>query len=52
MAEDELKQVLLNLLKNALQAVGREGLIRVETRAEDDGVELSVSDDGPGIPEG
>ena len=25
MAEDELKQVLLNLLKNALQAVGREG---------------------------
>ncbi len=52
MPEDELKQVLLNLLKNALQAVGREGLIRVETRAEDGGVELSVSDDGPGIPEG
>jgi len=51
MPEDELKQVLLNLLKNALQAVGREGLIRVETRAECGGVELSVSDDGPGIPE-
>jgi signal transduction histidine kinase len=49
--EDELKQVLLNLLKNALQAVGAEGLIRVETRAVDEGVEISVADNGPGIPE-
>jgi two-component system NtrC family sensor kinase len=48
--EDELKQVLLNLLKNALQAVGREGLIRVETRATGEGVEISVADSGPGIP--
>jgi len=52
MPEDELKQVLLNLLKNALHAVGRKGLIRVETRAVGGGVELSVSDSGPGIPEG
>ncbi len=51
MAEDELKQVLLNLLKNALHAVGREGRIRVETRATGRGVELSVADSGPGIPE-
>jgi PAS domain S-box-containing protein len=49
MAEDELKQVLLNLLKNALQAVGETGLIKVETRAIAEGVELSVADDGPGI---
>ena len=47
MTEDELKQVLLNLLKNALQAVGGEGRIRVETRATEGGVEISVADDGP-----
>jgi PAS domain S-box-containing protein len=51
-SEDELKQVLLNLLKNALHAVGREGVIRVETRAAGGDVEISVADSGPGIPEG
>jgi signal transduction histidine kinase len=50
-SEDELKQVLLNLLKNALQAVGREGVVRIETRSVAGGVELSVADSGPGIPE-
>jgi signal transduction histidine kinase/HAMP domain-containing protein len=49
--EDELKQVLLNLLKNALHAVGREGTIRIETRASGLGLAISVADDGPGIPE-
>jgi signal transduction histidine kinase len=49
--EDELKQVLLNLLKNALQAVGREGLIRIETKGIGESVEISVADSGPGIPE-
>ncbi len=50
MAEDELKQVLLNLMKNALHAVGSEGRVLVETRATKCGVELYVSDSGPGIP--
>jgi len=50
-AEDELKQVLLNLLKNALQAAGPEGLIGVATRAVPEGLEISVADNGPGIPE-
>jgi signal transduction histidine kinase len=50
--EDELKQILLNLLKNALQAVGGKGLVRVETRATPEGAEISVADSGPGIPEG
>jgi signal transduction histidine kinase/HAMP domain-containing protein len=51
MGADELKQVLLNLLKNALQAVEASGRIKVETRGTPAGLELSVFDDGPGIPE-
>jgi PAS domain S-box-containing protein len=49
--KDELKQVLLNLLKNALQAVGGSGRIKVETKATEGGLELSVADDGPSIPD-
>jgi signal transduction histidine kinase/HAMP domain-containing protein len=51
MGEDELKQVLLNLLKNAVQAVGGSGRVEVATRAEEGALRLSVSDDGPPIPE-
>lgn|GEM_PF-349635 len=48
---DELKQVLLNLVKNAIHAAGRRGSVLIETRAEDGEVEIAVTDDGPGIPE-
>ena len=50
-AEDELKQVLLNLMKNALESIGERGRIVVGASPAPEGVELSVSDDGPGIPE-
>ena len=47
------KQVLLNLGFNAIQAAEEKGgadqWIRVSTRRVSDGVELSVSDSGPGI---
>ena len=48
---DELNQVWTNLIHNAVQALGGEGTITIETRAEDGGVAVSVTDDGPGIPE-
>ncbi len=51
-AEDELKQVLLNLMKNALESIGERGRITVRAAAVPEGVEVSVADDGPGIPEG
>lgn len=44
-----LRQVLLNLLNNALQAVERDGRITVSTRREADGCRLTVTDTGPGI---
>lgn len=44
------RQIVLNLLLNAMQAAGPEGRVRVGARGGDRGVELSVEDDGPGIP--
>ncbi|MGZ3460640.1 MAG: ATP-binding protein, partial [Archangium sp.] len=46
----QLGQVLLNLLRNALDAVGERGEVRVSTAVRDGWVELVVADDGPGIP--
>ena len=47
---DQIKQVLLNLLENAIDATP-EGLIRVSCRrTEDDWVEIAVEDTGEGIP--
>ncbi len=45
-----LKQVFMNLLLNAAQAIGEEGCIRVSSRALDDEVWVEVQDDGVGIP--
>jgi signal transduction histidine kinase len=47
-----LDQVFLNLLANAVDAVGERGTIGVHLRADESGqwVLISISDDGPGIP--
>jgi signal transduction histidine kinase len=47
----QLRQVFLNLLINALQAVGDFGVIRLVTEAQGDFVQIRVEDDGCGIPE-
>ena len=51
--EGQIRQLLLNLLLNALQAVDNHGKIGVEIRREGDGraVVLRVVDDGRGLPE-
>jgi signal transduction histidine kinase len=48
---DRLVQVFVNLLRNSLAAVGRDGLIAVEARRRKEWVEIAVEDDGPGIPD-
>ncbi|MDJ0847674.1 MAG: ATP-binding protein [Myxococcota bacterium] len=46
----QLKQAFLNLVLNALQAVGDFGRIRLVTHARGDEITVRVQDDGPGIP--
>jgi two-component system NtrC family sensor kinase len=46
----QMSQVLVNLLLNAADAIGREGTIAVHLWREGDEVRLSVQDDGHGIP--
>jgi signal transduction histidine kinase len=47
---DKLRQVLLNLVLNAAQAVDAAGDVRVEIERGDSVVRMRVRDDGPGIP--
>ncbi len=46
----QLGQVLHNLLRNAVDAVGAEGEVRISTAVRDGKVEVRVADSGPGVP--
>ena len=46
-----IRQVLHNLLANAIEAAPDGSTVCVEVRKQDDAVELSVQDEGPGVPE-
>ncbi len=48
---EAIKQIVLNLLLNAVQATGAGGEVRLEARKEDGQVLITVSDGGPGIPD-
>jgi signal transduction histidine kinase len=46
----QVGQVVLNLLSNAIQAMGETGELVISTRHDDATVSLMVSDNGPGVP--
>jgi two-component system NtrC family sensor kinase len=46
-----MQQVFLNLLNNAIDAVGHDGEVWLTVRRAGDFVEVKVADNGPGIPE-
>jgi signal transduction histidine kinase len=47
----QIKQVLVNLIKNAMQAMTRGGTLTLQTSQTPDAVEATVSDTGGGIPQ-
>ncbi len=48
---DRLKQVFLNLLQNAVEALEGSGTIRVTARSEDGRARIEFENDGPAIPQ-
>lgn len=49
---EQLRQLLLNLAMNAIEAAGRGGWLRMEVADERDRLILRVVDSGPGVPAG
>ena len=49
--KDKLKQVILNLSRNGMEAMDQGGKLTVRAQCLEDQVEITVSDEGPGIPE-
>lgn len=47
---DQIHQVLLNLLLNAVQAIEGTGMVRVEVKTEEEYAVVTVTDTGTGIP--
>jgi len=47
----QMQQVFLNLINNAIEAVGHDGEVKLAVRRAGDAVEVVVADNGPGIPE-
>jgi len=47
---DRIRQVLVNLITNAHEYAPEKASIEVSARVADGGVEIDVTDDGPGIP--
>ena len=50
--ETRFKQVLMNLLGNAIKFTPEKGLIQLDAHAQGDFVRIDVRDSGPGIPPG
>lgn len=46
---EALREVFVNLVRNALQATGERGTLSIDAREGDGRVEVRVTDDGPGI---
>jgi two-component system, sporulation sensor kinase C len=46
-----VRQVLFNILKNAVEASPSEGRVKVSARERGEGVAIQIHDQGPGIPE-
>jgi len=50
-AGDALRQILLNLVLNAIEATPEGGCVRLRAVERDGAVEIALEDEGPGVPE-
>lgn len=46
----QIQQVLVNLMKNAIDSLGKDGIVRLGMKPEGSMMAFSVVDDGPGVP--
>ncbi len=46
----QLEQVFINIVNNAIDAINKDGVIRLITKAQDGGVLIAIADTGPGMP--
>lgn len=46
----QFEQALLNIAKNGLDAIGRDGVLTISATRGDEGTTLDIEDSGPGIP--
>lgn len=46
-----VRQIVLNLLLNAIHAAGHGGRVSLRVRARPEGLNIEIGDDGPGLPE-
>jgi two-component system NtrC family sensor kinase len=47
----QLQQVILNLVNNAIDAIGKDGTVSVKSSADKSEIRITITDTGPGIPE-
>ena len=50
MDNEKLTQAFINIMKNGMQAMGKGGILRIETHSFKDRVSVVISDSGSGIP--
>ncbi|MBT4483725.1 MAG: GHKL domain-containing protein [Candidatus Latescibacteria bacterium] len=48
---DQLKQAILNIVLNAIEAVGEDGTVSLRIEKKSDGILFTITDSGAGIPE-
>lgn len=48
--ENQLKQVFINIIKNAIEAMPNGGILRIEARQRLDSIFICITDEGCGIP--
>jgi two-component system NtrC family sensor kinase len=49
--QSQLQQVFLNIINNAVDAIGSDGTVKVQTNMEKEHIRIQIQDDGPGMPE-